>query len=102
MRGEKPSEEASKALAETLSRSGFTNAPLQGTSGFTIDAQINNQPVRLLVDTGAGVSLLDQSELKRLALQPLKGAHTGSLIANERIDYSDMDATVSGIGDVGA
>src|SRR5437016_9688201 len=83
VRSEKPSTETSKALAETLQRSGFTNAALRGDYYLTVDAQINNQPVRLLVDTGAGVSLLDQTEVKRLGLQTVKENHTGSLIPDE-------------------
>jgi hypothetical protein len=67
VRGDKPSEETSKALAETLHRSGFTDVNLRGESYFKVEALINNQPAELLVDTGAFVSTVDQSEVKRLA-----------------------------------
>jgi len=37
---------------------------MRNTYGFTIDAAINNQRVRLLVDTGSRVSMLDESLIK--------------------------------------
>jgi hypothetical protein len=80
IRGEKPSAEVSNALAETLSRSGFTNISVRGDAYFIIAGNINGRSVDMLVDTGASLSLIDQSQFKRLGLQTVKQDKIGSYI----------------------
>jgi predicted aspartyl protease len=55
-----PSSAMSQKLAGFLTSRGFTRIPLRITSNrhFDVDATLNGHPVRLVVDTGAGTTLL--------------------------------------------
>jgi gag-polyprotein putative aspartyl protease len=99
VRGEKPSKEISNTLGETLLRSGYTNAPLSLDSRghLLLDAQINAKPVRLIVDTGASDTLLDETEMNRLGLRTYKRTTTGTMIPTD-----DTHHLVIGLGRVGA
>jgi hypothetical protein len=83
VRPEKPSADVSRALEETLLRSGFTNVTLRHDSFLALDARVNGQPIEMAVDIGSTLSLLDQSEAKRLELQGVKRQRTGSWIAKQ-------------------
>ncbi len=90
VRGEKPSAAVSEALAETLSRSGFTNVTLRGHFSLALDARVNGQNIEMALHTGSTLSLLDASEAKRLDLQTLKRQRTGSLIPTERMNSLEV------------
>jgi predicted aspartyl protease len=96
IRAEEPSIDVSKALAETLSRSGFTNVPVTGAVCFLLPAHVNGHPLDMLVDTGASLSLIDQSQSKRLGLQTVKQEKIGSYIP------VDPDFVTVGFRGVGA
>ena len=96
IRAEQPSADVSKALAESLSRSGFTNIPLAGDAYFLVPVQVNGHPLDMLVDTGASLSLIDQSQFKRLGLQTVKQEKVGSYIP------VDPDFVTVGFRGVGA
>jgi hypothetical protein len=87
-------------MAETLHRSGFTNVALRGDYYLTVGALINGQPAELLVDSGASLSVLDESERKRLSLETLKEAQTGSYIPQEVGEK--QHAILIGSGKIGA
>ncbi len=72
VRGTELPGEKQQALQETLRRSGFleVNLNVRRNLVMTCEAEANDQPVRLLVDTGAIWSVLDHSEVKRLGLRP--------------------------------
>ncbi len=57
-----PSSGTSQQLAVFLASRGFTRIPLRFTSNhhFDVEAAINGRPVRLLVDTGAGTTLVSK------------------------------------------
>jgi len=98
IRGGKPSDEISNAFAKSLLLSGLTNVPMRwdGYGHLLVDAQINGQPVPLLVDTGCGISVLDQAEMNRLGLRPVTREKIGSYIPDD-----DFNAKVSGVGKIG-
>jgi predicted aspartyl protease len=85
VRSAERSEEQSRALSETLRRSGYAEAGLEAKPGLTAEVKINGRPVRFIVDTGASFSMLDESQLKPLGLSTVKQStsHTGSLIPDE-------------------
>lgn len=83
VRAEKPTDQLSNALTETLQRSGFTNVALRGEAYFTVTALVNGLPVELLVDSGASLSTIDESERKRLSLEMIKEQEIGSYIPQE-------------------
>jgi len=72
LRGGPPSEAESKALEDTFRRSGFAQVNINTNTLATVDIEINELPIRLLVDTGAAFSLLDQPQLKRLKLATVR------------------------------
>jgi predicted aspartyl protease len=98
VRGVKPSDEQSKALAETLRRSGFVEIPFHFKPAWrlTVDAQTKGRPVRLLIDTGSPFSVLDESQVQPLGLKAIKQVATGSLIPE------DLSTHVSGVNAVGS
>ncbi len=53
VRGAKPSDEATSAIETTLRQSGFTDVPIRVKYGLTVDAKLNGERSKLLVDTGA-------------------------------------------------
>lgn len=93
-----PSEQQSKALAESLRRSGFVEINLSRGNALFMEARVNDKPVRLLVDTGGDFSVLDETQVSRLALKIEKREQprTGTLIKE------DYEARLIGIGKVGA
>jgi predicted aspartyl protease len=97
VRGGATSEEQSRALAETLRRSGYAEIPLQTDYLPTITGQANAQAIRLVVDTGAAFTILDESQIKRLGLAIIKeeAPATGTSIRQ------DLSANLIGIGKVG-
>ena len=80
VRGSKPSEAVADTLAKSLRLSRFVEVPMAGRYGTTVDVEINGQTVKLLVDTGAFATILDDSQLPRLGLTKLKytGPRRGS------------------------
>jgi hypothetical protein len=98
VRAAKPSEEESKALEQTLLRSGFVEAAVRWRGILTVGTEVNQQPVSLGVDTGGAFSVLDNSQVKRLSLTPTRDDHagTGSLMAPE------IKGLSVGIGKTGA
>jgi predicted aspartyl protease len=98
VRAAKPSEEEASALEQSLLRSGFVEVPIQWKGWMAVDAEVNHQRVSLGIDTGAQFSVLDNSQIKRLSLTPIKhdGPPTGTLIA------PDWKGRLIGIGKIGA
>jgi predicted aspartyl protease len=72
VRGAAPPLEIRNALEESLRRSGYHEVDLSREFNLvlTFEAKANDQPLRLLVDTGAVYSLLDDGQVKRLGLRP--------------------------------
>lgn len=70
VRAKELSVEARKVLEESLRISGAHPVALEYKPGAAMacKARVNNQPVKLLVDTGAIWSVLDEDEAKRLKL----------------------------------
>jgi len=66
--------------------------------GLTVEAKVNDQTLKLIVDTGSTFSLLDTALAKRLGLTAIKHeeASLGSLIKKE------WSANVVGVGKIGA
>jgi len=99
VRATEPSEPESKALEETLRRSGFAEAPLQLEAYLEVEAEANgDKPLHLLIDTGAVVSILDESQLTWLSLSTIKldELYPGAL------SHEDSGVRVIGIGKIGA
>ena len=98
VRGVRPSRDESRALAETLQRSGFIEVPLRTRLSLTVEAKINGQPVRLIVDTGSPFTELDESQFKSLGLSTVKQSTppAGSSIPKE------VGGRVVGMGRIGA
>jgi predicted aspartyl protease len=94
VRGAAPSDQESKALSETLRRSGFV--PVEMNWVPSIEVKLNGHPTRLLVDTGAPWTLLDDAYAKELSLNSVKVAASGTLVPTE------MYATLVGLDSVGA
>jgi hypothetical protein len=71
---------------------------LEAARYLTVNATVNNEPVRLLVDTGDGVSVLDQSLAKRLKLSSIKWEDParGSLLRQ------DVSGNLIGFGGIGS
>ena len=92
------SAEQTKAMAESLRLSGFVEVAMHGDIGYTIDLETKNLEVRLLVDTGAVYSMLDESQVGRLSLtmEKRQAAETGTLIPEE------LTGRAIGIGAIGA
>lgn len=82
-----PTAESRSTLAQTLRKSGYTEVPMELTAGFPLScmAKINDEPIKLVVDTGATWNLLDErwGRSRRLAL-------------------SDTNVRVVGIGEIGS
>lgn len=98
VRGSKPSEEATSAIAATLRVSGLTDVPIHLKNGLTVEAKVNDERLKLLVDTGSTFSMLDTGLAKRLGLTAAKHdeASLGSLIKK------DLSANVIGVAKIGA
>ena len=98
VRGAKPSDDATSAIETTLRRSGFTEVPIDLKYGLTVDAKLNGEMSKLLVDTGASFSLVDDGLAKHLGLAAVKQDEPplGSLIRKE------WSANVVGVGKIGA
>jgi len=98
VRGSKPSDDVTFATAATLRRSGFTDVPINLKYGLTVDAKVNGEASKLLVDTGSVFSVLDNALAKRLGLTAVKHdeAAVGSLMPKE------WSARVVGVGKIGA
>jgi len=96
--GARPSEKQCAAMRESLRRSGFLEAPLEAKRFLSVSANINAQPVRLLVDTGDGLSALDESQAARLHLAPVKweDPERGSLIRQ------DVTGNLVGLNQIGS
>jgi len=98
VRSSKPSDDAASAIAATLRASGFTDVPINLKYGLTVDAKVNGEASKLLVDTGFTFSSLDSALAKRLGLAAVKHDEpsVGSLIPKE------WGTRVIGFGKVGA
>jgi predicted aspartyl protease len=96
-RAQRPTADQAKALAETLEGSGFVGVKMTNGRVLSVEAQVNDQPVRLLVDTGATYSVLDEASAQALGLRHLKTkqAPTGSLIPEE------VNSGFVGMGNIG-
>lgn len=97
LRANPPRADVSKALGESLSSSGFVDVPVEHQGLIVASAKVNGQPLRMLVDTGSSVSILDDSQKARLRLNAVrwKEAFTGSRIPEE------ASALLVGVGDTG-
>ena len=98
VRGAKPSDNATSAIETTLRRSGFTDVSIHVKYGLTVDAKLNGEMTKLLVDTGATFSLVDSALAKHLRLSAVKQDEPplGSLIRKE------WSTNVVGVGKIGA
>ena len=97
-RSAKPSEQQSDALTQTLRRSGFIEIAIKLDDGLNIDARLNGEPVRLLLDTGSSLSLLDEAEAKRFSLNSIRHdqPELGTYIRE------DINVRIVGMGSIGA
>jgi hypothetical protein len=101
VRGMPRSAEESQAMEETFRKSGFIEIPARLSShligGLRIDCVVNNKPVVLLVDTGCNITVLDESQIDRLALTFVRENRpsTGSLIPQE------VSGRGVGVGEIG-
>jgi hypothetical protein len=82
VRTNQPSQQEANALAQSLRMSGYAEAPITWEFNPIVEASINDLPVRLLVDTGAFASVIDDSQVKRLGLRTVRDDRPapGSLI----------------------
>ena len=96
VRGSKPTEQQARAIEESLRQSGFVSVPISEGSVAHVEVQINNKPVRLVVDTGAHYTLLDEPLVSRLGLSFATHEKVGSLIPEE------TSTLIIGIGKIGA
>jgi hypothetical protein len=94
----RPTQAQREVMEESLHRSGFIDVPVEAARYLTINANINNEPVRLLVDTGDSVSVLHQSLARRLKLSAIKWEDPaeGSLIRE------DVSGNLIGFGRIGS
>jgi aspartyl protease family protein len=62
----------SQKLAAFLTSRGFTRIPLHFTSNhhFDVEASVNGHPIRLVVDTGAGNTLISQEDAIKAGVVP--------------------------------
>ena len=98
VRGARPSDDATSALETNLRQSGFTDVPINVKYGLTVAAKLNGEMSRLVVDTGATFSLLDNALAKHLGLTAVKQdePRLGSLMRK------DWSANIVGFGKIGA
>jgi predicted aspartyl protease len=98
VRGSKPAEDVTSAIETSFRRSGFTEVPIVMGHGLTIDAKVNDELLKMIVDTGSDFTVLDSEFAKRLGLSPLKrdDPALGSLIKD------DLSAYLVGVGTIGA
>jgi predicted aspartyl protease len=98
VRGSKPSNDATLAIEASLRGGGLTGVPIHVNYGLTVEAKVNDERFKLLVDTGSTFSMLDEALAKRLGLAAAKHdeAWSGSRIKKE------LSANVVGVGKIGA
>jgi predicted aspartyl protease len=98
VRSAQPSDDVTSAIETTLRSSGFTDVPINVKYGLTVDAKVNGETLKLLVDTGATFSALDSALAKRLRLAAVKEdePRVGTLIKRE------WRANIVGVGKIGA
>jgi hypothetical protein len=97
LRGSVLSADQSRALEESLLRSGFEQIPLRSDFFLNLAGLANGQSMRLVVDTGASFTVLDDSQIKQLGLTTIReeSPATGTAIRQE------MTGNLVGIGRVG-
>jgi hypothetical protein len=98
VRSAEPSGGESKALAESLRRSGLVEVPLEAMPCLTVEAKANSRPAHLILDTGSEFTCLDESQLRPLGLSTVKedAPHTGTRIPGE------VGGLLIGVGKIGA
>jgi len=71
VRATEPPSQAGQALEESLRRSGFHDVKLHPTSELvmTVSGNVNRQPVKLLLDTGAVWTTVDYKQARRLGIE---------------------------------
>lgn len=97
LRAKQPSEQLSSAFQESLHRSGFIDVPLQGMGLIAIESKINGENVRLLVDTGDSISVLDQQLAARLHLRSVKSDEP----ANGSLSRPEVKGNLVGFNQIG-
>jgi hypothetical protein len=98
VRANKPSEESSRALRASLMNSGYMPVPLRVGACLTAEAKVNNEPVTLMLDTGADFTTIDQAIAKRLNLRTVnqKQPSVGTMMSR------DITLRSVGMGEIGA
>ena len=85
-------------MEATLRNSDFTGVSFDLKYGPTVEAKLNDETFKLLIDTGSTFSVLDAALAERLGLTSEKHTKTelGSLIKRE------LSTTMVGVGEIGA
>jgi len=96
-RGEELATDESSELDEHLRKLGYMEVPMRWDFGYVIETRINNQDVRLVVDTGAFNSVLDETQISRLSLktEKVRNPETGTMVAQ------DIGGRAAGVGEIG-
>ncbi len=90
------------ATPASLPRYGSSTTLERGLDGhFFADVMLNGQRVRMLVDSGASMIVINESEARALGLNPPPSAYTGrAMTANGEVDYAPIRIASVRIGDV--
>lgn len=106
------SADTSMRLANFLKRRGFTRIPMQFTfyRHFDVAAMINGRPTRLLVDTGAGTTVLAKQTAAQLGIAVTEASASGHGARASKVkelvvgDFkiNDADVTIASVaGEIG-
>jgi predicted aspartyl protease len=93
VRASAPSETVKTSLVTSLRLSGMLEVPMEGRFGNTVEVEINDQKVKLLVDTGSFATVVDISQAGRLGLTHLRrypGAMMVGVAGSEELLVSDV------------
>ena len=90
------------APGQSLPRYGATTTLERESNGhFFANVLLNGQRVRMLVDSGASMIVINEGEARALGLNPPPSAYTGrAMTANGEVDYAPVRIASVRIGDV--
>jgi aspartyl protease family protein len=90
------------ATPKTLPRYGASTVLTRGMDGhFMADVRLNGQPLRMLVDSGASMIVINESQARALGIAPPPSAYTGrAMTANGEIRFAPVRIASVRIGDV--
>lgn len=95
-----PTSEAS--AGQSLPRYGATTTLERESNGhFFANVMLNGQRIRMLVDSGASMIVINEGDARALGLNPPPSAYTGrAMTANGEVDYAPVRIASVRIGDV--